>query len=1182
MLILLAGAPAAIAAPAAREAPEGITLENGVVSAFFPAKDNYTLSGFRRLPDGRNVLEYCLIGYSVEGAKYWFQDNKSGEYGLRPVTTRIERGPDLVRLTITYAAAGEPRHFRMTKTHTLREGSAVLENRYQLEAPGPMALKGGVSLPLIRFAPHLTHAAAPRGDGSLMLGDSAAIRRDEGSAPWVGAYEPATGEGVAFCLPGGEPQAGRDGAHVRVSVVAPLQGKVVAGAKAETTFALAAFAARPVPAALAAALTGAPGIPAPVRFGRVYDMASDRFDFADLSLWEKYRGSVRRPASFIKPADLQRARENVRRHPWAQALLSSYRGRSEYVLKQPAGFIEKMISETTPLCTLFTMCPACEYAPIHGQYSWSLQRPDEMRCKGCGTVYPNAKYTEDMVLVTRHGGEQRFSFYGGKSWDFNGIALRSSWSGAIRAYKNEAMARAARDLAMVYALTGERAYGEKAAAILSRFAAVYPGYLLHSGYGEIADMDPRVAAAQINTLPEEETNCPPNKKDRKLHAGYWMAGRGFSAVGMEGGHIARLAEAYDLVADLIPDADRRRIEKDLLLEGTYLLLCDPGLNNKTATNRSAVGEVGMAVGEPRRVRFGLSGLRWFINEWYLTDGAASESPGYGNMTLAGIWEFADALHGYSDPPGYQDAAGRLDNLDIYGEARYRSVFQVLVDALLPSLTYPPVADSYLTTGPMREVVEVMATRYPSPRFRALLAEMFGGDFSTKGGEWALFHRPPDGLGGAAALSLPDHFFPAWKLGYLRSGKDGRRGAAVISASDWGGHHHLDSLNLFFWQDGQELLSDLGYLWDNPDKHHLGRTVAHNLVVVDEGEQRTEGRGGWLRGFDASPRVKVIEVASDAYPQAQEYRRTTFQIEHPNGVYLADIFRAAGGKTHDYVFHGPNMQTQLDGFTGAAAPDLEAYHFTHVRTAGSGGPWRADWTLKDGLHLQALSLPQAGEESLLAVGWGQRAPTDKGATLPYVVRRTAGKAGAAHASAFSTVFEGYKGEALVKAAHRIETGVPGVVALAVDLADGGTDYVVSAPEGKSVSLATPAGPLTIGGGLALVATKGKSLRFASVVGCARLSWGPYKVALDQPVLRGKVMRVANEGADCWLELDRPLPNPQALAGRTILAGRGEKRTGYAIRGIEGTKVFVRRAGEGVDAGPADNWEFALSAALEGVN
>jgi hypothetical protein len=1178
ILVALLFALPASAAPSAEETPEGVTLENGVVRAVFPAKGNYVLADFRRVPDGENLLSLCILSYTVEGAQYWYQDNKTdADYGLKPVTTRVERGDDFARLVVSYPAQGAAKHFRVVKTHTLRDGSPVLENDYRLEATTDISLRGGLNLPLIWFAPRLSRGAVPSSGGSLLLGPGEAVRRDSGTAPWVAACDPETGEGIAFCLPDREPQLSRSRDSLAVVCTALSEGKVPAQTQVRITFHLAAFAGQPVAPALAAALTKTPGITGPVRFRQVYDMGGERFDPADLSLWQKHRASVRRPIAFVKPADLERARENVRRHAWAKGLLAGYRGRADYVLKQPPEFVEQMIPALTPLCTLFTMCPHCEYAPVHGQYIWDVKRPDELKCRNCGTVYPNEKYPEDLVLIARYGGEQRFTFYGGKSWNFNNIHLRSSWTGAIRAHKTGYMARAARDLAMVYALTGERAYGEKAAAILSRFAIVYPGYLLHSGYGEIADMDPRVAAAKINSLPADELTCPPNKPDRRLHAGYWMAGRGFSAVGMEGIQLSQLVEAYDLVADLIPDAERQRIEKDLFLEGTYLLVYDTALNNKTATNRSAVGQIGMAIGDPRRVRFGLAGLRWFINEWFLPDGAACESPSYGNMTLAGIWQFADTLHGYSDPPGYQDAAGRIDNLDIYGEARYRSVFQVLAEALLPSRTYPPIADTHITTGISLEIAEVMATRYPDPRFRALLNELAGGDLSAQGAEWALFHRDPEPAPPVPPMALPDQFFPAWKIGFLRSGKDGRRGAAVVSASDWGGHHHLDSLNLFYWQDGVELLSDLGYLWDNPDMRNLSRTVAHNLVVVDEANQRTAGRGGWLHAFDISPRVKVIEVASGAYPQASDYRRTVFLVEHPEGVYLADIFRTTGGKTHDYVFHGPNPEMELEGLAAEPTADLTAYQFTQVRASRATRPWRALWTAGKEVRFQALSLPQPGESSMVAQGWGQRVAQQKGWTLPYIIRRIASDTDAT-TSAFTSVFEGYRGQPFVRAARRLEVKSPGAVALAVETATGGTDYIVSAPEGTAVTVPTHSGPLAVEGGLAMVATAGQEVRFASLVGGKRLEWNGHRLLLPEPILRGKVARYENDGPNCWLELDRALPNPNALIGRTILAGKGEKYTGYEIRAIEGKRIYVRKDGAGVDLLPCEEWRLVLSASL----
>ncbi|HHX39790.1 MAG TPA: hypothetical protein GX715_07480, partial [Armatimonadetes bacterium] len=169
ILVALLFALPASAAPSAEETPEGVTLENGVVRAVFPAKGNYVLADFRRVPDGENLLSLCILSYTVEGAQYWYQDNKTdADYGLKPVTTRVERGDDFARLVVSYPAQGAAKHFRVVKTHTLRDGSPVLENDYRLEATTDISLRGGLNLPLIWFAPRLSRGAVPSSGGSLL------------------------------------------------------------------------------------------------------------------------------------------------------------------------------------------------------------------------------------------------------------------------------------------------------------------------------------------------------------------------------------------------------------------------------------------------------------------------------------------------------------------------------------------------------------------------------------------------------------------------------------------------------------------------------------------------------------------------------------------------------------------------------------------------------------------------------------------------------------------------------------------------------------------------------------------------------------------------------------------------------------------------------------------------------
>ena len=107
------------------------------------------------------------------------------------------------------------------------------------------------------------------------------------------------------------------------------------------------------------------------------------------------------------------------------------------------------------------------------------------------------------------------------------------------------MARIARQCAVAHVLTQEIGHAEKTRDILLRFAEVYPGYMVHSGYGEFSDAPAEVAARNILDLPKPELVVPPNRPDRKLHVGYWMAGRA-TGVGMEGTFVSDVTVAYDL------------------------------------------------------------------------------------------------------------------------------------------------------------------------------------------------------------------------------------------------------------------------------------------------------------------------------------------------------------------------------------------------------------------------------------------------------------------------------------------------------------------------------------------------------------------------------------------------------------------------------------------------------------
>ncbi|MCY3021474.1 MAG: hypothetical protein NTW87_20865, partial [Planctomycetota bacterium] len=277
-------------------------------------------------------------------------------------------------------------------------------------------------------------------------------------------------------------------------------------------------------------------------------------DPAALTAWkecEKYRDKVVHPATTVKGDDLRRARENIARCKWAkdyvEGLRSSADGAGKALTRE---YLERMIEPTTPGTA--GPCPACRDKGFrwhpNGDWDWSPANPDQLKCRACGTVFPNDRHPESVVVEARWGKGQRFCFAGGDTFRcFGYTQARPSFTGIIRGRKVGYVTGQLQTLATAYALTGEARYARAAKAVLLRFAEVFPEYLVRAGYGygETADMAPHVAAQFIQHLPVDELVYPPNKPDRKIHTGYWSASR-IGTSGMDGAWVVRIAESYDL------------------------------------------------------------------------------------------------------------------------------------------------------------------------------------------------------------------------------------------------------------------------------------------------------------------------------------------------------------------------------------------------------------------------------------------------------------------------------------------------------------------------------------------------------------------------------------------------------------------------------------------------------------
>src|SRR5688500_7594964 len=78
----------------------------------------------------------------------------------------------------------------------------------------------------------------------------------------------------------------------------------------------------------------------------------------DWSEWKRYRSTVSHPSLTIKPADLKRARENIRRYDWAKQYADALHDKAlAYAARFTPRYVERMLEQTTPLASIFTPCP---------------------------------------------------------------------------------------------------------------------------------------------------------------------------------------------------------------------------------------------------------------------------------------------------------------------------------------------------------------------------------------------------------------------------------------------------------------------------------------------------------------------------------------------------------------------------------------------------------------------------------------------------------------------------------------------------------------------------------------------------------------------------------------------------------------------------------------------------------
>lgn len=890
------------------------------------------------------------------------------------------------------------------------------------------------------------------------------------------------------------------------------------------------------------------------------------------------------PCTLYKPADIDRARANIERYSWAKAIRDSLVARAESVLNYDDQFFYDLVPKLTPGAEFGQVCPAClgdKCSPGEtGVFTWSISDPDHVKCRYCGTVYPNEQYPEEGTITAPWSG-QTFTYYitpeerahpedttGKYAWRWASWPIHVSWAGLVRFFKAAWLSHQVVPLAKAYVLTGEVKYAERCAVCLDALAIGYKGWLWHTYFGSVIDLPHDEVARSmgetgIGKFPLEAVINPiPSLRDRNgdgfgdTHVGFWGTGRFAAGAGGEGTFLLNCTVAYDLIRDatradgtrVLTEEMERRIVDDLILAGCEDMEHYADINNKCGPGRALSGAVGQLFGRPASVRRAIEGFNRLMDEDFHFDGFCKESPSYSAMHLDGLQEIPDIVAGYSDPPDYQPEQGeRITNLDPFEQMpRYRLALLSMVKMIMPNRRYPVIGDTHYTAGLSANWVEVLVARYGN-QYAALLEAAQGAPLSEKGSEYALWHRPPDARAeDQAQLPLRTEYFPGWQVAVLRNGNPEGHTAFYFNGYAYHGHRHMDTLGIIYFAYGQELASDRGYIWDDPRNSWTKSTLAHNLVAVDGANQIGAGRHSTLELFATAPGLEVTQSSANAYEQCTQYRRTCALVALPDGgSYAADFFRVTGGKLHQYCFNVDTGDFTLTGASLELAPDQIKW-LSNLRQCTPTGPWRATWN-KQEVRMD-LWMPCDLDRLVVADAPGWRSYKGTELHAPPIAQILAERRGEVLDSCFTAVMSPYPED--LRQVDWVQQIVPEdaegqAVALVVHLQDGRTDYLISALDDELRRY----GPVELAGRFGFVSLDAEgAVRAATLVDGTVLRCGETSLELAQPRLTRTVMAIRGR----TITLDQPVEAGENLVGAYLLAGG----TGYEIEQVQGTRITVR--------------------------
>ena len=722
----------------------------------------------------------------------------------------------------------------------------------------------------------------------------------------------------------------------------------------------------------------------------------------------------------------------------------------------------------------FVGCPHCDGGTQENQLSWSIERPDEVFCRFCGTRYPNKTYPDDRKLrVENPKGEIQEYPYWEDEKGYRYFFRAKGWFLA-----REYFAGAAYDLARLYAVTGKEEYARRAGLILRRFAQVYPGYCVHYDY-----------PFRQKIIFSKDQGFPYPVPDFRAAKWSWWAYMDIPE---------NLLRAYDLVRNskALDEEARRRIEEDLFrASASFVRSYPPGLTNMDPTLLRGLVTAGLVLEEPEYIHHAVDWIGRLVQKQFFCDGVWREGAlSYHEQTVGGLNRLIDLLSGYSDPGEYTHpgTSERFDHLDLTRR------FPILEKA--------------------RRIPELL--RYPNGRVVAF------HDTWAKTGRAPMRSSVPlllPGLGHARLGRGEDENQIQLHLHF--SGGYGHQHADLLSITLFAhGAERISDIGYTHTRYRRWTLTTLSH-----------NTVTVDGQDQYDGSSGDPSDGDLLLYAPLSPSFQVVEAdGRRGYPGiVRKYRRMLLLVGiSPAEAYVVDFFRVLGGSRHEYVLVGdadhdgrlecglplvPHGETLLPEGVSARLPEGEnlpgeagghniGYAFIRqVQRARTSGPWTA--TFRSRAEPEGAVRVHATAESgdLLFRGTVpsiRRADENDAEldrfTMPALVLRREGED---LSSFFANVLEPFGGQPVLESVERLDVDSEEGAALRVSWS-GGTDYLIC-NMGTDASLR--AGELVLEGRAGFVRERRGKIERMILVGGRLLAKGDIRLE-GQGILSGTIQQV----------------------------------------------------------------------------